>query len=215
MSRRSTASTPPPVPVPERARETAPEPTRPARSGAATRARILAVARAEFAGRGYEGTTIRAVAAVAGVDPALVMRYFVSKAGLFAEAAELDLALPALTGLTPTQTARALVGRFFEVWEEGETFLVLLRAAATSEVAAERLRGVFETQAAPALALAALDRPRERAALVGAQIIGFAYGRYVLRAEPLVAMSRDDVLHWLGPAIVRYLTDPEPDRLRG
>lgn len=190
-------------------------PTPRPRSAETTRGVILAAARAEFARRGYEGTTIRAVATAAGVDPALVMRYFESKAGLFAGAAELHLDLPDLTGLTPPQMATALVGRFFEVWEEGDTFLVLLRAAATSEVAAERMREVFAEQAAPALARGAVDRPEVRASLVGSQVLGFAFGRYVLRAPALVAMSRDDVLHWLGPAVVRFLTDPEPERLPG
>ena len=188
--------------------------TRP-RSASATRAVILDVARGEFARRGYEGTTIRAVAAGAGVDAALVMRYFESKAGLFAQAAHLRLDLPDLTGLAPEAMADALVARFFEVWEDDDTFLVLLRASATSEVAAERMRAVFRDQAAPALARGAVDRPQLRAALVGTQVLGFAFGRYVLRAAPLVAMTHEEIRRWVGPTVVRYLTDPEPESLPG
>src|SRR3984885_14721486 len=45
-------------------------------------ARIVAAARDEFAEQGWAGTTIRAVARTADVDPALVYHYFGSKEGL-------------------------------------------------------------------------------------------------------------------------------------
>src|SRR5260370_1771287 len=48
-----------------------------------TRERILAAARSDFGKTGYEGTTIRGIAAQAKVDPALVMHYFNSKDGVF------------------------------------------------------------------------------------------------------------------------------------
>src|SRR5216684_4875615 len=48
-----------------------------------TRERILAAARSDFGKGGYEGTTIRGIAAQAKVDPALVMHYFESKDGVF------------------------------------------------------------------------------------------------------------------------------------
>jgi AcrR family transcriptional regulator len=183
------------------------------RSASRTRETIRAAARDLFARDGYERTTIRAVAAAAGVDPALVIRYFDNKIGLLAEAAALELALPDLTGMGPEEIASALVTRFFEVWEQDGTFLALLRAAATSEVAAERMRRVFQEQAGPALARGAIDRPERRAALAGSQVIGFAYARYVLRAPALAAMDHDEVLHWLGPTLVRYLRDPDPERI--
>ena len=61
-----------------------------------TRRAILGAARAMFAARGYERTTIRAVAARAGVDASMVMRYFRSKAGLFTAAVAMDLQVPDL-----------------------------------------------------------------------------------------------------------------------
>ena len=61
-----------------------------------TRRAILGAARATFAARGYEQTTIRAVAAQAGVDASMVMRYFRSKAGLFTAAVTMDLQVPDL-----------------------------------------------------------------------------------------------------------------------
>jgi AcrR family transcriptional regulator len=112
----------------------------------------LEAARTRFAREGYDRTSIRAVAAAAGIDPALVIRYFDNKERLFAEAADFDLSLPDLAGLTPDEVARALVGAFFEVWESDDTFLALLRASATSDAAAERMRAVFQEQIVPALA---------------------------------------------------------------
>ena len=57
-------------------------------AGEDTRAAILAAARSEFAARGYEGTTLRGVARVAGVDPRLVHHYFEGKDDLFTAAME-------------------------------------------------------------------------------------------------------------------------------
>src|SRR5271156_7101123 len=45
-------------------------------------ARIVAAARDEFAKDGWAGTTVRAVARAADVDPALIYHYFGSKEGL-------------------------------------------------------------------------------------------------------------------------------------
>lgn len=183
------------------------------RSAARTRADILHAARDQFGRTGYDRTTTRSVAAAVGVDAALVNRYFGGKAELFAEAARLEVNFPDLTGLGPDGIARALVDCFFDLFDGDGGLLALVRAATTHPVAAETLRGVLAEKAAPALATAAVDRPAERAALVGTQFVGFAFSRYVLRVPPIVAMSRDDVLYWLGPAFVRYLTDPDPGRL--
>lgn len=179
------------------------------RDAARTRAELLAAARRQFAREGFERVTVRSVAAEVGVDQALVIRYFGSKAGLFAEAARMEFSLPDLTDLAPDEIADALLDRFFQLYDDQETFLALLRAAATSALAAEQMLGVLVQQATPVLAAAAVDRPAERAALVGSQILGFAFARYVLSAPPLTAMTREDVRAWIGPTLTRYLTDPE------
>src|SRR5260370_26177214 len=53
-----------------------------------TRGAILAAARSSFAERGMAGTSLRAVAARARVDPALALHFFGSNAGLFDAALE-------------------------------------------------------------------------------------------------------------------------------
>jgi AcrR family transcriptional regulator len=132
--------------------------TRP-RNAAQTRADILSAARRRFGAEGYERTTLRAIAADVGVDAALVIRYFGSKQDLFAEAADFRIELPDLSGVDPDQIADILFPRFFTVWEEDETFVALLRAAMTSQTAADTLRQVFATQVAPKLLTATKDHP--------------------------------------------------------
>ena len=75
------------------------------RNADATRADILAAARARFGAEGYERTTLRAIAGDVGVDPALVIRYFGSKQQLFAAAADFTLHLPDLSTLPPDRMA--------------------------------------------------------------------------------------------------------------
>lgn len=180
------------------------------RNATETRASILAAARIRFAAGGFDRTTIRSVATDAAVDPALVMHYFGNKAGLFAAAAELTLRLPDLSDVPPDRWADALVPVFIEVWNPDGPFLGLVRAAASNPVAATALLTVFTDQVAPTLARVALDRPMQRAALVGSTMLGIAVFRYIIAAPPLVAMADDELARWLRPVITHYLTDPLP-----
>lgn len=56
---------------------------RPGRDAAATKRALIRAARRRFATEGYRATTVRQIAADAGVNVALINRYFVSKDGLF------------------------------------------------------------------------------------------------------------------------------------
>src|ERR1700690_1747666 len=85
------------------------------RSERARRA-ILGAARAMFAARGYEGTTIRAVAGRADIDASMVMRYFQSKAGLFTAAVTLDLEVPDLRSVPASGRGELLVRHFLRRW---------------------------------------------------------------------------------------------------
>jgi AcrR family transcriptional regulator len=178
------------------------------RNAEATRADILTAARARFAADGYERTTLRAVAADAGIDPALVIRYFGSKQNLFAAAADFTIEFPDLRAIPPEKLAEALVSTFFAVWEQDTTFLALLRAAMTSATAAETMRTVFATQVAPALTAITPDHPAERAGLLGAFVIGLATTRYVLTNPAVAQLSRDDLIGWSAPVIRQLLTGP-------
>ena len=178
------------------------------RNASRTRADILAAARRRFGAEGYERTTLRAIAADVGVDAALVIRYFGSKQNLFAAAADFAIELPDLSGLDPDDVANILLQRFFAVWEEDETFVALLRAAMTSQLAADTLRQVFAQQIAPKLVTATPDHPVQRAGLTGAFVIGLAMTRYVLVNPPVANLSRDELCRWAAPVIRQLLTGP-------
>jgi AcrR family transcriptional regulator len=173
-----------------------------------TRAAILAAARERFGADGYEGATIRAIAAGAGIDPALVMRYYGSKEKLFAAAAHFDLRLPDLSGLPRERIGAALVEHFLARWEEDDTLMALLRAGMTNKAAAARLRAIFGGQVAPLVGALSADpaAAATRAGLVASQVLGFALCRFVLRLPPIAAMSRAEAVAWLGPTVQRYLT---------
>jgi AcrR family transcriptional regulator len=176
------------------------------RSSTETKSVILAAARARFAMDGYDRATIRAVATQAGVDPAMVMRYYGSKDRLFAAAAEFDLELPELGAVPRTEIGTALVAHFLERWERDETLLILLRAGVTNDTAAERMRSIFATQLQPVIGHVTDDDGPVRAALVASQILGMALCRFVLAFPPLATMTRQEVVASLGPTIQRYLT---------
>ena len=170
-----------------------------------TRAAILRAARDTFAAHGYERTTIRAVASVAGIDPAMVMRYFGSKAQLFEAALDIDLRLPDLTDVPSDELPRVLVRLFLDRWERDpadDALLVLLRSAVTNPQAAARMHEIFAAQVAPALVQALGRRvAARRAGLVSAQLLGLALTRYLLRMPAVTALTADEVEEVLTPAI--------------
>ena len=180
------------------------------RDGEATRSTILITARSQFGNHGFERTTIRSVASEAGVDPALVMHYFGSKAELFAAASRFDINFPDLSAIAPEHIADVLLPMFIAVWGPHGPFLPLLRAAATNRAAADALLVVFVDQVAPALAAVVPDRAAERAALVGSQLLGLAVARYILCIPSLAGMDDAQLIEWLRPVLAHYLADPAP-----
>lgn len=186
-----------------------------------TRERILAAARSDFARAGYEGATIRGIAAEAKVDPALVLHYFESKEGAFRAAVEFPvdpaefipkLLAPGLEGL-----GERLVRFFVDTWDSpaGRPLLGLIRSVVGNEDAAALLREFVRRQVLGRIARAVeLDQPELRATLAASQLIGLAMIRYVVKVEPLASAGNDEVVAWLGPTVQRYLTDPDVAKRR-
>src|SRR6478736_3824002 len=77
-----------------------------------TRTQIAAAARTQFAEAGYERATFRSIATAAGVDPALVVHFYGSKADLFRQVMGLPPAvadaLVAIADLPRDQVGRHL-----------------------------------------------------------------------------------------------------------
>src|SRR3979490_267523 len=180
------------------------------RTSAETKAVILAAARERFAASGFERATIRAIAADANIDPSMVMRYFGNKNELFAAAADFNLHIPDLSDVDRDQVGERVVAHFTNRWEGAEALIVLLRSSTTNPEAARRMREIFAGQLLPAIAKINPDAPARRAGLVATQVLGMALCRYVLQVPPVVGMSRDELVAWLGPTVQRYLVAPPP-----
>lgn len=185
-------------------------------AGEDTRGAILAAARAEFAGRGYDGATLRGIARAAGVDPRLVHHYFDGKDEVFVAAMELPVrpadVVTQVLGPGPDGVGERLVGFFFSVWDTPagrERLVGLLAAAMTNRAAARMIREFLSRELFLRLVQdLQVDRPEVRASLAASQMFGVAVARYVVRLEPLASMPAVDLAPLLAPTIQRYLTGP-------
>jgi AcrR family transcriptional regulator len=183
---------------------------------AGTRAAIAAAARRRFGADGYAATTVRAVAADAGVDPALVLYFFGSKDGLFAASVQwpFDPAaeIPKVVGGRAGRAGAGarLVRLMLTTWDaaDGRNVVVTqLRAAMGHEAAAAQLRAFLEAEIlAPLMAALGVDQPELRASLVAAQLVGLGLARHVLALEPLASMDAEAVVALVGPQVQRTLT---------
>ena len=176
-----------------------------------TEAAILEAARALFAEAGFERATIRAVAAAAGVDPALVMQYFGSKEGLFAAAAKWSDDSQTVMTASREQVPAAALHDMIEKFEgsgDREAAVALMRNCLTHPEASRIMRDDVMCERAAAIATTiGGDEAQLRASLLGACMIGLGMARYVLELPGLADASREDVVRLMEPAL-RALVDP-------
>jgi AcrR family transcriptional regulator len=185
-----------------------------------TREAILRAARERFAAHGYDAATIRAIAADADVDPALVHHFYGTKERLFVEALRFPAVpselLSRVTSARRSGLGEAIVRTVLDVWSSEATraqALALIRSAITNERAARMLREFVTGTILSVLATAAADEDAElRASLVASQIIGLAIARYAVAVEPLASASDDEVVARVAPTLQRYLTGSLPPR---
>jgi AcrR family transcriptional regulator len=176
-----------------------------------TEAAILDAARELFADGGFERTTIRAVGARAGVDPALVMQYFGNKEGLFAAATrwpgEHQRILSATSDTLPAAAIEDLLAHF-EEGDDAEAAVALMRSCLThpSAMAAMRDDVMSERKEAVAAALDG-DDVELRAGLFAACMVGLGMARYLIKMEPVASASSADLHRLMGP-VLRALVDP-------
>ncbi|MGC2655871.1 MAG: TetR family transcriptional regulator [Mycobacterium sp.] len=176
-------------------------------------ARIITAARDEFAQHGWAGTTIRAVARAADVDPALVYHYFGSKEGLLDVATNPPqkwLESVAKVWTTPIeQLGAALLELLLTSWaddEIGPTLRAILQTAAHEPATREKLRRVVEGILMGVSQLGSDERDRlVRSGLVSSQMLGFALMRYVWKIEPIASMAEDEVIAAIAPNLQRYV----------
>jgi AcrR family transcriptional regulator len=176
-------------------------------------ARIVAGARDEFAQHGWAGTTIRAVARAADVDPALVYHYFGSKEGLLDAATNPPqkwLENVAKVWTTPIdQLGAALVRLLLASWadnEIGPTLRAILQTAAHEQTTREKLRRVVEGSLMGVAQLGSDERDRLiRSGLVASQMMGLALMRYVWKIEPIASMTDEEAIAAVTPNLQHYV----------
>jgi AcrR family transcriptional regulator len=182
-----------------------------------TRAAILEAARGQFAAAGFSGTTIRAVAAEAGVDAALVHHYFGTKDDLFVAALELPVdprvVLAPAIEQGPDGAGERMLRVFLSVWDDPTHRLPLLGLVRRLlEPSGRQLvrDGFLDVVIGPIGAALGIDEPERRMPLVASQVFGLIIVRYLLEVEPLASMPADQVVAIYAPTIQRYLTGPLP-----
>jgi AcrR family transcriptional regulator len=182
-----------------------------------TRATILAAARQRFAARGYGGTSVRAVAATAGVDPALVHHYFGTKDDLFVAALEVkvdprEAMAPVVAGGVEGAGER-LLRVLVSVWDDEQARLPLLGLVrgVVDPGGQQLLRdGVLRIVLGPVGVGLGLDQPERRMAHVASQLVGIVVLRYLLELEPLASMPAEQLVATYAPVIQGYLSGPLP-----
>ncbi|RFA18824.1 TetR family transcriptional regulator [Subtercola boreus] len=183
-----------------------------------TRATILDAARSRFAEDGYSAATIRRIASDAGVDSALVMRFYRSKGDLFAAA--MSVPPEALQRLSdafdgPTETIGERVTRaYLTLWEsdpiEFEPLLAMFRSAVNHEQAAAELREFLQARFLEGIVPRLENRPDAalRVSTVSSMLLGVVVGRRIVRVKPVVDEDLDTLVKLVSPAVQTILTAP-------
>jgi AcrR family transcriptional regulator len=182
-----------------------------------TQNRIADAARALFAERGLDGTSIRAIAASAEVDPSLVLHYFGSKQALFVAVTKIPFDLEALTAVIgdgdPSKIGERMVRFALRAWDDPAArpaLLGILRSAVTDASAASMLRDLVSQGPVAIIQRFGLSDAYLRAELVGSHLIGLMMARHVLRIEPIASADPETIVAIVAPAIQRYVMGELP-----
>jgi len=179
-----------------------------------TRDAIARAAQRQLAERGYERASLRAIAAEAGVDAALIAYFFGSKEQLFVAVVGLpfdpELIVSEVVPGPPDGIGRRLASTIVAVLEDPEArgrITGLVRAAATEPAAARMVRDLISKRVlGPIARQLGADQALLRANLAGSQVVGLVMARYVVGVEPLASLPTDDLVAAIAPTFQRYLT---------
>jgi AcrR family transcriptional regulator len=180
-----------------------------------TRGEIVEAAKRVFAAQGYDGTSLRAVAREAGVDPALVHHYFDGKASLFVAAMALpfDPRQVKEHAASPVSSGAKTIEMFLTMWDRaegtGSSFASCLAAMAASTRVADAMREFVNERvwsARPPNEGEGEAVTKRRTAMVSSQLMGLAFARYILRVPPMSSASPRQIGRWVGPTLDRYAT---------
>lgn len=183
-----------------------------------TRERILTSARELFAQNGIDKTSIRAIAAAAGVDPALVHHYYGTKQQLFAAAIHVPIdpmqVLGPLRDTPVEKLGHTLPSLLLPLWdsEVGKGLIATIRSLlAGSEVSL--LRSFLQDIIGAEVGTRVDDPPgtgRIRVQFVASQLVGVVMARYILELDPFKSLPIEQIVETIGPNLQRYLTGDLP-----
>ncbi|MCU7726831.1 TetR family transcriptional regulator [Actinoplanes sp. KI2] len=189
---------------------TTPAPPSRAEQRRRTRARILDAAAKAFLADGYDRTTIRGVAAAAGVDSGLVTYYFESKQELFRQVIETAPA-PEIGGPPGQAVEQILAALAARLAAEPAASLAILRSALTNPEAADAVRGgAAHYQAQISRAIPGGDA-HLRAAVINAVILGVTVSRHLIKVDELATADPADVIALLRPCMLALAADTGQD----
>ncbi|MDX3655950.1 TetR family transcriptional regulator [Streptomyces sp. ID05-26A] len=183
-------------------------------AGEDTKAALVAAAREVFVEKGYDGATVRAIAAKAGVDAAMVNHWFGGKEGLFAQSVlqlPFDPAeiLKRLLDGPVEEAGERIIRTFVTVWDAtgGGVFAALIRSVTSQpEVAGALKQFLVNAIFKKLLAEIGAEQHELRATLCATQMVGLGIVRYVVRFEPLASTDIETVIKAIAPNMQRYLT---------
>lgn len=174
-----------------------------------TRQAILEAARRLFYDRGYDGASVRQIAREVPIDPAMIMRYFGSKEGLFSAAVLIDLKLPDPNTIPRDKAGEGLVRHFLNLWEGDRSAIglpILLRSAVSNQDALDKIHTIFKEQVSPTVAgITSADDADTRAGLIVSQLFGLALCRYILKLPPVTDMTEEEIVDRIGPIVQHHL----------
>ncbi|MEV6162372.1 TetR family transcriptional regulator [Streptomyces sp. NPDC052052] len=184
-----------------------------------TRQAILAAARELFAEHGYDGASMRAIAAKAGVDTGLIRHFYGDKNGLItatlADRTSAPEQLAAALQGDPATVGERLAETYFDLWESpdsGPVVAAIFRSAVTSPKAMDLLRTFLGTAMQERVLSGTSSGGTDDAqrvqgvALALSHLLGVAIARHVVKAPPLAEMPSAELVRAVAPAVQRYLT---------
>jgi AcrR family transcriptional regulator len=159
---------------------------------------------------------LRSIALEAGVDPALVARFYGTKQQLFTTVVQFPFD-PAHVVALVLGGDRASIGERLAAFIVGvlesprgaATVTGIVRSAASEPEAARLVRErIGRDVLAPLAAGLGSDHPEVRAALAGSQIVGLVMARQVVGLPALTALGSAELSRLVGPTLQRYLVEP-------
>lgn len=181
-----------------------------------SRDRILKAARIRFAREGFTRTTLRAIAADAGCDVALIPHYYGNKQGLYDAATELPMSPESMR--SPVLAAPldriglAVAQTFVRAWDTPQGIGMLAQLRSMLDDTPSQILPLIDSlvwrHVRERLADDGVDQPELRVELALSTLLGAVTMRKFLAAEQLSGLDPEALIEILAPVLQQHLTGP-------